>query len=201
MNLKHIFAILLTTFSLLLVFSSTLLAQNEPGEPADDSGTEGQAAPLIPGVQSDDACPGYISNSIISAKMEFYINLERQLESPELTSDRIFDLFEDYSLLRRRMQNFARTVPGDSRRDNARIQNQIISCQTLVRGQFVEINQVFDLYLSKSANLKRNYILTERYDSINEKLDATQVDLQSLNQDLKTFSNNFLCFTDYCLQN
>jgi hypothetical protein len=115
-------------------------------------------------VFTDKACPIDISTNIIQFKVNFYADLERQIESPELTSDRIFDLYEDYQNLRDNMQDLAQTIP------------------------------------TESAFLKRNYILIEKYDNLNSRLDEVQNHLHELNSDLGTFNNQMLCFTESCIQ-
>jgi len=145
------------------------------------------------------SCPVTISNSILNIKVSFYESLEAQLESPELTSDRIIDLFQDYQQVRTDMKRYANRVPASNNDDPKVISARIANCQIIVRSQFAEINDVFDQYLSQTAISKRNYILIEKYDSLNEKLDQVHDNIVKLDSALSTFNNQLLCFVPFCL--
>jgi len=178
--MKKIHIIIITVFIAILLASFTVFGKDA-------------ASP-------NELCPNNISQGIYQLKVDFFTSLEAQLESPELSSDRLFDVYEDYKTVTQAMKTLSRQLPEvKAGNDQAKTVTVINNCQLVLNSQYSELNHVFEQYLTQMALRKRNFILTEKYDAINLRLQSTQEKLHALDANLGTFNNQMLCFIDTCL--
>lgn len=152
-------------------------------------------------VVANAECPVQRLNRIQEVKIDFYVKLEEQLESADLTSDRLFDLYQDFNEAQTRIKNIATNTINldleDSSGEGAAI-NQ--TCLLFANSQVDEIEQVFNEYLNQVTTRTRNYLLLEKFDGMNEELRDLQETFRDIQSNLSEFHDQLPCFVSQCVQ-
>lgn len=146
-------------------------------------------------------CPAARLNRIQQVKINFYVKLEEQLESADLTSERLFDLYLDLSDAQGRIRNIATDTLGvdvgaSSSEGSAVAQTCLLYAQT----QLSEMEQVFNEYLNQVTTRTRNYLLLEKFDGMNEDLRDLQETFQDIQLNISEFHDQLPCFVTKCVQ-
>ena len=144
-------------------------------------------------------CPPEITNQISELKAEFYISLEAQLESPELNSERLHDVYQDYYNVQTNINEYANSaiVDIDGLEDSTIAQQ---NCRNIIDAELNEISTVFAQYVGEIGTRKRNFILLEKYDGINDQLKEVQEQLHDVRQNINQFHDQLPCIVDQCIQ-
>ncbi len=144
-------------------------------------------------------CPAEIIGDMLEEKADFYESIEAQVESPDLNSERLHDMYEDLRDVESSLRNIARrtTVNRAGNLDTRRV-NQV--CQSVLRANLDEVREIFVRYISEVAIRKRNFVFIEKYDAINAGLQDLQEDFHDVRSDINTFHDQFTCYIEECIQ-
>jgi len=147
-----------------------------------------------------EICPQGVIDEIQDVKIQFYNSLEAQLESADLTSERLHDVYEDFRNTEERIRGLTRRRPDLQPGDISTSIGAVEQCQEVIQSQLDEIRTVFTTFASEVSSRTRNYLLIEKYDQINDKLQLLQEELHDTRQDINTFHDQLPCFTDRCIR-
>lgn len=146
-------------------------------------------------------CPAQRLNRIQTVKVDFYVKLEEQLESADLTSERLLDVYQDFSDAQIRINDIATNtialnLDAGTTEGSAVAQTCLLYAQT----QQAEMELVFKEYLSQTTTRTRNYLLLEKFDGMNNELRDLQETFQDIQLNLSEFHDQLPCFVDQCIQ-
>lgn len=151
--------------------------------------------------QNDEAqaCPDSINEDVTELKIDFYTTLETQLESADLNSERIHDLFEDYHDSLDELSEIAsRNITNPNGVVSSTISN--LTCRNMLEVAENEIESIFIEMIRQVGTRKRNFLLLEKYDQINGQLQTLQETVNDIRSDINTFDDQLPCIIEECVQ-
>lgn len=152
-------------------------------------------------LEPNNECPVLRLNRILQVKVDFYVKLEEQLESADLTSERLFDLYLDLSDAQGRIRNIATNTIGVDLEDSSTEGPAVTqTCLLYAESQLNEMEQVFSEYLSQVTTRTRNYLLLEKFDGMNENLRDLQESFSDIQLNISEFHDQLPCFVTKCVQ-
>lgn len=161
---------------LLLVSSVTIYAQTEEEN------------------MSQATCPSSIEQELNSIKLDFYDVLENQLETADFSSESLNFLFRTYREYQQQLR--LTTVETDV---NFSERNRLNTCQVYIDQTADEMRYVFMQTYSNVSARKRSFLLLEKLDAINEKLQLTHDNFTEIDRNISKFNDLFPCFAVDCI--
>ena len=184
----------LITLSVILVLAFGLSGTGFNSSSAQDAAVEGRALGT-----TRNTCPVAIRTQLTSLQAEYFVLLEQTLESPELTSEQLNDLYQDFLDLKQRLENVLRTpvLQTGSAPENVQVRQD---CREVFYFTIEQTQDVFAEYVSQVTARKRTFILNEKYDQIAEGLTEMQDVLHSIESNFGTFETQLPCIVEQCIQ-
>lgn len=144
-------------------------------------------------------CPTQQRNNIDNLKFEFLSYIEDQVESAELNSNRIHNIFDRYRRFQEdlnRVSSVALVYKWSRQSDSI---NSNKYCMMYAQTTLVEVRSaLLDTY-SQVLERKKSYLLNERLDSILNQFDDVQDDLHEVRNNINEFNDLFPCYLDQCI--
>jgi hypothetical protein len=139
------------------------------------------------------SCPVTIEGLANIKINEFYLQLEPQLESANFNSESLNFIFKAYR---------------DTQNELSRIRRRQLSllsesarqfCLTSLEEKSNQLRYVFIQTYIQITNRKRDFLLLEKYDSLNSQLEDLQEEMNNFESDIENFNDLLPCFATQCV--
>lgn len=184
----------LITLSVIAVLATGLSFTGFTSSRAQDAAIEGRAI-----AATEQVCPATIQLQMRAIQSQYFVDLEAVLESPELTSGQLNDLYQDFIKLKedlRRVSDIP-VIQLESSVSNTSVEQNCSEDYAFIVDQ---TQNVFVEYVSQITARKRTFVLNEKYDQITEGLTEVQELLHSIETDFSTFETQLPCIIEECIQ-
>lgn len=161
---------------------------------AQDAATQGQAIGT-----STNTCPAWVETRLRELQAEYFVLLEQTLESPELTSQQLNYLYQDYLDLKQDMSQVMNVLTVQFRHVTGNLQVKQ-DCEQKYDFILDQTQEIFAEYTSQVTARKRNFVLNEKYDQITEGLVEMQDLMHSIESNFSTFETQLPCIVEQCIQ-
>ena len=191
--LKLSIAILLIT---LLIGVQNIVSAQEQEEPASSDSVSQQEPTQI----TDDTCPESVLTKFNSYRDIFYVELEALLETNSVNTNLIARANELISLSENQILNLSASTFVNTSEEAETTTRINRACQAY---SDIVLNQMTDTYFDfviQNASRKRNFILQEKLDHINDKFVEMQNQVNEVQDALNQFDDQLPCFVEECIR-
>jgi hypothetical protein len=193
--MQKISTFITTTILIALIISaSTILYANNQTAVANQ--TSSNPEPQVQLTAEDEvatSCPVTIEGLANIKVNEFYLQLEPQLESANFNSESLNFIFKAYRDTQNELSRI-RKRQLDSISESARQ-----FCITSLAEKSDQLRYVFIQTYIQITNRKRDFLLLEKYDSLNSQLEDLQEEMNSFESDIENFNDLLPCFATQCV--
>jgi peptidoglycan hydrolase CwlO-like protein len=197
---KHL--ILVSVLALVLIFTATTIWPNLPSVTAQDATAQTQPAPTetpIPSASATTECTPGVVQRVENVFASFYAVTDGTLTTANLNSESLNYLFRTYRNLQKSLTNYKRSLVANIDQTNQESTALVQACSEYIDSAARDLRIGFLEVYTQLSSRKRDFILFERYDSINAQFEDLQEDLRVTTQNIQKFDDLLPCFATSCL--
>lgn len=190
---------IITTFLAFTLFFTILGSMYYTNAQAMIDSTASEQEVVLQSDPDEAVCPDSMQRLVSLTVQNFYVTADEVLLTANLNSESLNYLFRNY----RNAQNIIREAQSrfndfETRR-NENPELIIQRCIDLTNEARDNLRFVFMRVYTQVSQRKKDFLLFEKYDSINSKFELLQDDLTDINRGLQSFDDLFPCFVTSCI--
>ena len=131
----------------------------------------------------------------------FYQEAEAALKTANLNSESLNYIFKQYRTAQQALSRLERISTNPGITSDLEAPNIATTCPEIFRNIKVQFRYAFLQFYTQTASQKKDILLFEKYDSINQQFENTQENIRSINSNINQFDDLLPCFVTSWIRN